>query len=215
VKRSVTQNSGQTPDSSVTILNPDHHIATLSEEGHIQMELYITQGRRYLNWSDEVLDENEFGLGTIRIDAVFNPINKVHVVIDKLTERYENVILTVWTNGGILPGVAVSKAASILAGHCRLFDASASVLLPTAESDDNDIRDGKTPQTLDIPLEHLNLSSRSHGALTAENINILADLVGKSEEELRTFRRLGEKSLEEIKISLAGYNLKLGMDTGD
>lgn len=203
-----------TMDSNVTILNPDHHIATLSEDAYIRMELYVKQGRRYLNWSDEPYDENEFGVGVIRIDADFNPITKVHIYIDKYSKYHENLELTVWTNGGISPVIAVSKAASILTSHYHLFNTPGAIS-PIVESED--VQDIGPPQALDmdIPIKDLYLSNRIHRALMTEDINTLADLVSISEEELSTFRNLGRKSIEQIKNVIADYKLKLGMNMGD
>ena len=200
-------------DPDVTILNPDHHVATLSEQGYVRMELFVKKGRRYMNWSDAPYDEQverAFGLGVIRIDGDFNPITRVLCGVSALSDRHENLELTVCTNGGLSPEQAVSNAAAMLDAHLRIFGQAASGRPASANNDDPPMEMEASARP-DLSLDDLDMSFRTRHALASQNIHTLADLVRHPEDELAIIRNLGKKSLAEIKGIVASFDLKLGV----
>ncbi len=215
----VTAGDFELPDH-VQILNPDQPICTLSETGHLRMEVLVAQGRGYQPAYYEPM-EDEDDIGIIPIDAVFSPVRQVsyRVADARVGQRtdYDRLILEVTTDGSVRPDEAISYAAKILRDHLDLFiraedhDTSA---VAGADSDDRDRSpDSDIQRLLDKSIEELELSVRSFNCLEAAQIKTIRDLVQKSEGEMLKYRNFGRKSLSEIKAILKemglGFNMKL------
>ena len=199
-------------DADVEILEPDAHIATVSEGGRLHMEMRVKRGRGYVS-ADKNFDE-DLGIGWIPIDSVHSPVKKVNYLVEAArlgqTTDYDKLTVDVWTNGSVTPRDAVSLSAKLIRDHLNIFinledvgdlqlDASADQ--PRAALNEN----------LDKSVEELELSVRSYNCLKNANIRTIRELVQKSEGEMLKTKNFGRKSLNEIKEILSGMGLSLGM----
>lgn len=204
----------------VRVLNPEQPIATLSETGHLRMEVLVAQGRGYQPaLYGEMEDEDDIGI--IPIDAVFSPVRQVAYKVSdaRVGQRtdYDRLVLEVTTNGSIAPQEAVSFAAKILRDHLDLFiraEDQETFAVAGADSDGADRSpDSDIQRLLDKSIEELELSVRSFNCLEAAQIKTIRDLVQKTESEMLKYRNFGRKSLSEIKAILKdmglGFSMKL------
>ena len=202
-----------TVDSDIEILNPELHIATLNDDGSLHMEMTVERGRGYVP-----ADKNkrvDHVIGVIPIDSIFSPILRVNYSVadtrvGNVTD-YDKLTLEVWTDGSIRPEEALSKAAGILIMHLKLFQNMAGM----AEEEEGETetflepQENDTAKVLELTIEDLDLSVRSYNCLKRANINTVADLTEKTEDEMIKVRNLGRKSLEEVKKKLQELNLSL------
>jgi len=196
------------------IVNPELVLATLNENGKLNMRLIATHGVGYhstdahLSVMDEEIKEKSVGL--LKIDNTFSPVIKVAYSVD--SARVENrtnldeLTLDVQTNGTLDPEEAIRIVAAILQRQLRAF-----VDMKFEQSESLDKKDNKYDPILLRPVDDLELTVRSANCLKAENIYYIGDLVQKSENELLKTPNLGKKSLTEIKDVLAARSLSLGM----
>jgi DNA-directed RNA polymerase subunit alpha len=200
-------------DQDVEILEPDAHIATVSEHGKLHMELRIKRGRGYVA-ADKNFDE-DLGIGWIPIDSVHSPVKKVNYLVEAArlgqTTDYDKLTLDVWTNGSVTPRDAVSLAAKLVRDHLNIF-------INLDESDEQPIEGASEParagagnEHLDKSVEELELSVRSYNCLKNANIRTIRELVQKTEPEMLKTKNFGRKSLNEIKEILSSMGLSLGM----
>ena len=199
-------------DGDVEILEPDAHIATVSEGGKLEMELRIRRGRGYVS-ADKDFDE-DLGIGWIPIDSVHSPVKKVNYVVEAArigqTTDYDKLTLEVWTNGAVTPRDAVSLAAKLIRDHFTIFvglDEAADQPLEGV----GDQVSASVNEHLDKSVEELELSVRSYNCLKNANIRTLRELVQKTEGEMLKTKNFGRKSLNEIKDILSTMGLSLGM----
>jgi DNA-directed RNA polymerase subunit alpha len=200
-------------DQDVEILEPDAHIATISEGGKLHMELRIKRGRGYVA-ADKNFDE-DLGIGWIPIDSVHSPVKKVNYLVEAArlgqTTDYDKLTLDVWTNGSVTPNDAVSLAAKLVRDHLNIFINVDEVDEPPTESVGEPARTGVGNEHLDKSVEELELSVRSYNCLKNANIRTIRELVQKSEPEMLKTKNFGRKSLNEIKEILSSMGLSLGM----
>jgi len=199
-------------DAEVEILNPEHHICTLSREGALSMELRFDRGRGYVSAEKNKLQQNV--IGTIPVDSIYTPVLKVNYAVENTRvgnqTDFDKLTLEVWTDRTILPRDAVSLGAKILCDHFMLFtDLSVSVGTRTTVVEKMETRHDKV---LDMTIEELDLSVRSFNCLKRANINTVEDLVSKTQEEMIKVRNLGRKSLEEVEHKLTMMGLSLAPD---
>ncbi len=199
-------------DSDVEILEPDAHIATVSEGGSLEMELRVRRGRGYVS-ADKNFDE-DLGIGWIPIDSVHSPVKKVNYVVEAArigqTTDYDKLTLEVWTNGAVTARDAVSLAAKLVRDHFTIF-------VGIDEAGDQAFDGGgeslsaSVNEHLDKSVEELELSVRSYNCLKNANIRTLRELVQKTEGDMLKTKNFGRKSLNEIKDILQTLGLSLGM----
>ena len=201
-------------DSEVEILNPDMHIATLSDGAKLNMEITLDRGRGYIpaERNKAIMTANStLSVGELPVDSIYTPVLKVNYNVEPTrvgqSIDYDKLTLDVWTNGIITAQEAVSLAAKILTEHLNLFvdlSDSGSNTEIMVEKDES----GKE-KALEMTIEELDLSVRSFNCLKRAGINTVEDLVSKSEEEMMKVRNLGRKSLEEViwKLTSLGFNL--------
>ena len=197
--------------SNVEILNPDHVIATLSEDGELDLELVVKRGRGYIP-AERNREEGQ-PIGTIPIDALFSPIRKVnytvsHSRVGQITD-YDRLTLEIWTNGNVNPGDALGYAAKILKDQLNVFINfdEEEVIPKPAEVQES----AKLNENLFKSVDELELSVRSANCLKNADIRYIGDLVQKSETEMLKTKNFGRKSLNEIKEILSEMGLSLGM----
>jgi len=199
-------------DADVEILEPDAHIATVSEGGKLEMELRIKRGRGYVA-ADKNFDE-DLGIGWIPIDSVHSPVKKVNYVVDAArigqTTDYDKLTIEVWTNGAVTPRDAVSLSAKLIRDHFTIFvglDEAGDQPLDAAGAEPT----SAVNEHLDRSVEELELSVRSYNCLKNANIRTLRELVQKTEGDMLKTKNFGRKSLNEIKDILSSMGLSLGM----
>ena len=198
-------------DGTVEILNPDHYIASLSGEAALKAEMVANIGRGYVPAKKEKdYDQPE---GTINIDAIFSPIKKVnytvtHARVGQIAD-YDRLVLEVWTDGSVQPEDAVAYAAKILKEQLDIFinfsELELEEELPEAEG-----RDILNEQ-LQRHVDDLELSVRSANCLKNAGINLIGELVQKTEAEMLKTKNFGRKSLNEIREILAEQGMSFGM----
>ena len=200
-------------DADVEILEPEAHIATVSEGGKLHMQLRVKRGRGYVA-ADRNFDE-DLGIGWIPIDSVHSPLKKGNYLDEAArlgqTTDYDKLTLEVWTNGSVTPGDAVSLAAKLVRDHLNIF-----INLDDDEDEEVDIttepaRIGVANEHLDKSVEELELSVRSYNCLKNANIRTIRELVQKTETDMLKTKNFGRKSLNEIKEILQTMGLSLGM----
>ena len=196
----------------VEILNPDHHVATLSRGGKLHMELLVQMGRGYV--PAERNKTPNMAVGTIPIDALFSPIKKVnytvtHARVGQQTD-YDKLTLEVWTNGSVRPEDAVAYAAKILKDQLTIFINFEETEEPRQEAQVTEEQQ-KLNENLWRTVDELELSVRSANCLQNANIRYIGELVQKTEAEMLKTKNFGRKSLKEIKEILAEMGLSLGM----
>ena len=196
-------------DGEVEILNPDLHIATLSADATLNMELTLSHGRGYVP-ADRNKPEQTI-IGVIPVDSLYSPVNRVNYTVENtrvgnMTD-YDKLTLEVWTDGTISARDAVSLGAKILCDHLVLFtDLSDTVGTRSTVVEKPETQRDKV---LEMTIEELDLSVRSFNCLKRANINTVEDLISKTEDEMMKVRNLGRKSLEEVmnKLNMMGLSL--------
>jgi len=194
-------------DSSIEILNPDLHIATIAEGGSLSMEMTVDKGRGY-----NVADKNKTpdqAIDVLPIDSIFTPVKKVNYSVENTrvgqTVDYDKLTIEVWTDGSLKAYEALSLAAKVMTGHLELFiDLSEAarntkVMVEKAES--------KKEKILEMPIEDLELSVRSYNCLKRAGIITVQDLANKTEADMMKVRNLGKKSLDEVTNKLHSLEL--------
>lgn len=197
------------------VLNPEHHIATLSEGVTLNVELRISRGKGYVP-SEENFQPDQ-AIGTIAIDSIFTPIMNVRYQVEptRVGQKtdYEKLTLEITTDGSITPEEALATAAKILRDHIQLFlnfDAEETQIAEEEEAQEAEV--SRVRRILTTPVDELELSVRSHNCLKAANINTIADLVSRQENEMLKFRNFGRKSLAELTEIIEQFGLTFGMD---
>jgi len=200
-------------DSSVEVLNPELHIATLSDrDAKLEIEIEVDNGRGYVIASKNRREDQP--IGTIPVDAVFTPVTKVKIGtentrVGQMTD-YDKLIIEIWTDGRISPEDALGHAAKILKDHMTIFINFEEE--PEEVVEEVDEEQERLREMLQRSVEEMELSVRSSNCLKTANIKTIGDLVQKSENEMLRYRNFGRKSLNEIKEILTEMGLGLGMD---
>ncbi|NLO48902.1 MAG: DNA-directed RNA polymerase subunit alpha [Clostridiales bacterium] len=199
-------------DGEVEILNPELHIATLSADATLSMELTLSHGRGYVN--AERNKPSQTVIGVIPVDSIYTPVLKVNYTVENtrvgnMTD-FDKLTIEVWTDKTISSRDAISLGAKILCDHFTLFTdlsesiGSKSTVVEKAET--------QRDKVLEMTIEELDLSVRSFNCLKRANINTVEDLISKTEEEMIKVRNLGRKSLEEVINKLTMMGLSLASD---
>ncbi len=199
-------------DSNIEVLDPDAPIATLSENGRLQMEMRVSTGRGYVS-ADKNFDD-DMGIGYIPIDSVHSPVRRVnyHVEAARIGQAtdYDRLVLEVWTNGTISPTDAVGLAATLLRDHLTIF------VNADHETAFEGVGEGELPENLaeylNKSVDELELSVRSANCLKNAGIRSIRDLVQRTEKDMLETKNFGRKSLNEIKDILRPMGLSLGME---
>ena len=199
-------------NQNVEVVDPNIHIATLGEEGELEIELVISLGRGFIT-ADHNHNEN-LGLGFIPMDANHSPILRVNYIVEPArvgqSTDYEKLTLQVWTNGTVHPKEAVSDAALILRDHFLVF-ARQDEDFTEMELGGATLGSEAANAWLGKSVEELELSVRANNCLRNATITTIGELVQRTEAELMKTKNFGKKSLQEIKDELARIGLSLGM----
>lgn len=197
-------------DADIEILNPDHHIATLSDNTRLYMELTFDHGRGYVS-AEKNKQNNQPAIGVIYTDSIYTPVYNVSYSVENtrvgnITD-YDKLTIEAFTNGTITAKEAISFGAKILHDHLKLFmDLSDEV----TKTDIMVEREEKVKEKiLEMTIEELDMSVRSFNCLKRAGIDTVEDLVNKTEEEMMKVRNLGKKSLDEVVSRLRALGLDL------
>ncbi len=199
------------PHGGVEVLNSDHHIATLTKDGELRMEMVANWGKGYV--SAESNKDPDQPIGTLAIDALFSPVQKVSFVVTKArvgqTTDYDKLTMEVLTDGTVLPEDAMAYASKILKDQFTVFINFDEKEESEEEKLSSDF-EGKL-EYLNRKIDELEFSVRSANCLKNANIYYIGELVQKSEQEMLKTKNFGRKSLQEIQENLDGMGLHLGM----
>jgi DNA-directed RNA polymerase subunit alpha len=218
-ERGVVKAADIITDQDVEIINPDHIIATLTDDVPFVVEMRVENGRGYRMAEENVDQERE--IGVIPIDSSFSPVVRVkHEIEDtRVGQRtnYDKLIIEVWTNGTITPQMAIVEGAKILRKHLNPFIQYAEPG-PEISMEDKaeagvggDAVDHELERKLNMSLAELELSVRATNCLESEGITTVRDLVMRGDDELLEVRNFGETTLKEVKLKLEERGMHLGM----
>ena len=196
---------------NVQILDPNIHLATLQEEGRLNIEMRVRPGRGYVSADRNF--EPDLPVGYIPVDSVHSPVKKVNYTVEDArlgqTTDYDKLTLDVWTNGALRPQDAVALASKLIKDHLTIFINFEET--HEAQEKEIDKEREKLNENLNRSVEELELSVRSYNCLKNAEIRTIRDLVQRSEAEMLKTKNFGRKSLNEIKEILAEMGLSLGM----
>ena len=195
----------------VEVLNPELHIATLTEDVEFHLELEVRMGKGYVPADmHEGLSEE---IGLIKLDSSFSPVRKVAYSVEQARvgqmTNYDKLILVVWTDGSVTPEDAVAYSAKIIKDQISVF-----INFDEQISDDSGLGSndsGEFNENLFKSIDDLELSVRATNCLRSANIALVGELVQRSENEMLKTKNFGKKSLDEIKNVLLDMGLDFGM----
>jgi DNA-directed RNA polymerase subunit alpha len=206
-------------DEQVQIINPEHIIATMTDDVPFVVEMSVENGRGYRTADENAGKEREIGI--IPVDSSFSPVVRVKYDIEETRvgqrTNYDKLIIEIWTNGTLNPHLALVEGAKILRKHLNPFiqyaepgpqmalDERADAMAG-AEMVDHDLE-----RKLNMSLAELELSVRATNCLESEGITTVRDLVIRTDDELLEVRNFGETTLKEVKAKLQDRGLSLGM----
>jgi len=204
-------------DTSITIHNPEHVIATLTDTIDFEVEFTVERGRGYMPASEQYSRNDEQVIGEIPIDAVFSPIKRVRYRTEDTRvgqkTNYDRLIMDIWTDGTVSPEMGLVESAKILRKHLNPFVQYSDMGTTTLSEDvmaatDEDL---ELIRKLQMPMSELELSVRASNCLESGRIRMVGDLVQRSEDELLALRSFGRTSLREVKKKLEIIGLSFGM----
>jgi DNA-directed RNA polymerase subunit alpha len=200
-------------DETIEIVNPDHLIATLTDDVKFEMEMKVERGRGYV--SSERNKTPEDAVGVIAVDALFSPVKRVNIDVENtrvghITD-YDKLIMEIYTNGSMDPKETVLYASNILQGHLDVF-LGIGKLPEEIEEDVSSKGKVDMEKKMSKPISELELSVRSSNCLAEANIRTIGDLIRKKETEMLKYKNFGKKSLNEINSVLTSMGLRLGME---
>src|SRR3954447_15060723 len=221
-ERGVVKAKDVITDPDVEIINPDHVIATLTDDVPFVVEMTVENGRGYRMAEENVGAERE--IGVIPVDSSFSPVTRVkHEIEDTRVGQktnYDKLIMEIWTNGTVNPQMALVEGAKILRKHLNPFIQYAEPGPEIGMQDEQAAATGDSQEDADLnrklamSLAELELSVRATNCLESEGITTVKDLVIRTDEELLELRNFGETTLKKVKQKLHERGLHLGMKVG-
>ncbi|QDU60184.1 DNA-directed RNA polymerase subunit alpha [Planctomycetes bacterium Pan216] len=207
-------------DESVEVIDPEHVIATMTDDVHFSMEMTVNNGRGYV--PTEEADHGDQEIGVIPIDSAFSPVHRVTYKIEEARigqkTNYDRLNLDIWTNGTITPEMALVEAAKILRKHLNPFvqysEPGPEVPIDPESAPFTKQQEYVDPEfeaKLNMSLAELELSVRATNCLESEGITTVRELLSRDEERLLQVRNFGETTLREVREKLKKFNLHLGM----
>jgi len=206
-------------DEQVQIINPEHIIATMTDDVPFVVEMTVENGRGYRTADENAGKEREIGI--IPVDSSFSPVVRVKYDIEETRvgqrTNYDKLIIEIWTNGTLNPHLALVEGAKILRKHLNPFIqyAEPGPQMALDERADamagGEMVDHDLERKLNMSLAELELSVRATNCLESEGITTVRDLVIRTDDELLEVRNFGETTLKEVKAKLQDRGLSLGM----
>jgi DNA-directed RNA polymerase subunit alpha len=218
-KAGVVKAADITADETVQIINPEHIIATMTDDVPFVVEMTVENGRGYRTADENAGKEREVGI--IPVDSSFSPVVRVKYDIEETRvgqrTNYDKLVMEIWTNGTLSPHLALVEGAKILRKHLNPFIQYAEPGPEMALDERADgagaaeVVDHDLERKLNMSLAELELSVRATNCLESEGITTVRDLVNRNDDELLEVRNFGETTLKEVKAKLADRGLSLGM----
>lgn len=218
-ERGVVTAANVITDEQVQIINPEHIIATMTEDVRFEVEMTVENGRGYRTAEENAGKERE--IGVIPVDSSFSPVVRVKYEIEETRvgqrTNYDRLVMDIWTNGTLSPHLALVEGAKILRKHLNPFIQYAEpgpelALTEAGEpASHSDTIDHDLERKLNMSLAELDLSVRATNCLESEGITTVRDLVTRNDDELLEVRNFGETTLKEVKAKLSERGLNLGM----
>lgn len=217
-ERGVVTAANVITDEHVQIINPEHIIATMTDDVPFVVEMTVENGRGYRTADENAGKEREIGI--IPVDSSFSPVVRVKYEIEETRvgqrTNYDKLVMEIWTNGTLNPHLALVEGAKIMRKHLNPFIQYAEpgpemALDERAESGAVESVDHDLQRKLDMSLAELDLSVRATNCLESEGITTVRDLVARNDDELLEVRNFGETTLKEVKAKLQERGLHLGM----
>ncbi len=210
-------------DPAITIINPDHVIATLTDDIDFHMELKVEKGRGYVPGGAMIDEKVDQELGLIYVDAIYSPVTRVRYRIQETRVgqaiNYDKLILEIWTDETVNPEMALVESSKILRKHLGPFVNYFEMGEETAEEqiteepiiEEEPVADEEMEKKLAMPIADMELSVRSANCLEMAKFETLGELVAMDESQLLALRSFGKTSLREVKRKLADMGITLGM----
>ncbi len=199
-------------DGTVEVLNPELHIATVAEGGHLKMEMTADKGRGY-NSAEKNKKPNQ-DISVLPIDSIYTPVKKVNYQVENTRVGqmvdYDKLVIEVWTDGSLKAHEALSLAAKVMTGHLELFIDLSETTKNTQVMIEKE--EAKKEKVLEMSIEELELSVRSFNCLKRAGIATVEDLTNKSESDMMKVRNLGKKSFDEVTAKLASLGLSFAKE---
>tara|TARA_B100000683_G_scaffold265122_1_gene295649 strand:+ start:1081 stop:2121 length:1041 start_codon:yes stop_codon:yes gene_type:complete len=201
-------------NQNAKVLNSDQLIATLTEDRPFKMEIEVRMGKGYVpaDMHEGLTDE----IGSMILDASYSPVKKVAYSVEQARvgqmTNYDKLILEVWTDGSVTPEDACAYSAKILKDQLSVF-INFDELSSEAQEEEEDSID--LNPNLFKSIDELELSVRATNCLKAANIQLVGELVQRTEQAMLKTKNFGRKSLDEIRRVLDGMQLKFGMTVED
>lgn len=207
-------------DETIQIFTPEHHIATMTSDVPLVIEMTVETGRGYRTAEENAGKDRE--IGVIPVDSSFSPVVRVKYDIEETRvgqkTNYDKLVAEVWTNGTISPQMALVEAAKILRKHLNPFIQYSEPGPEVPLDEPIEIGgsasagvDHELERKLNMSLAELELSVRATNCLESEGIATVRDLIMRNEDELLEVRNFGETTLKEVRSKLEERGLKLGM----
>lgn len=202
-------------NQNVRILNPEQHIATLSQDLQFRMELEVRMGKGYV--PAEMHEGLSTEIGLILLDASFSPVKKVAYTVEQARvgqmTNYDKLIMEVWTDGSVTPDDAIAYSAKILKDQLTIF-----INFDEQTSDEGKKQkqgSGVENENLFKSIDELELSVRATNCLKSANVRLVGELVQRTEGDMLKTKNFGRKSLEEIRRVLESMGLEFGLKVDD
>jgi len=208
-------------DASITILNKDLVLATLTDKREFEMEFRVVKGRGYVPAAEQYTAKEDQEIGLIPVDAIYSPVQRVRYKVEdtRVGQRtnYDKLTLEIWTNGTVNPEMAMVEAAKIFRKHLNPFvqyfevgqERVSEEAAAAAGVDEELVR------KLNMPISEMELSVRASNCLESARIETVGQLVSQTDGELLKLRSFGRTSLREVKRKLVDLGLELGMELPD
>ncbi len=199
-------------DGTVEILNPDLHIATVAQGGHLKMEMTADKGRGY-NSADKNKRPDQ-DISVLPIDSIYTPVKKVNYQVENTRVGqmvdFDKLVIEVWTDGSLKAHEALSLAAKVMTGHLELFIDLSETTKNTQVMIEKE--EAKKEKVLEMSIEELELSVRSFNCLKRAGIGTVEDLISRTESDMMKVRNLGKKSFDEVTAKLHSLGLDFASD---
>ena len=201
-------------DGMVEILDPTQHIATLADDGKLDMEIGVRVGRGFCPAEWNKVPNAE--IGTIPLDSIFSPVRRVNFAVEntRVGQRtdYDRLTLEIWTDGRVSADDALTMSAAILRHHLDVFVNYHRDIIEFEESEKQiDAEREVLRKKLNMSVNEIELSVRAANCLNNANITTVGELAQRTEAEMLKYRNFGKKSLNEIKVKLSELGLSLGV----
>ena len=192
----------------VEVLNPELVVARLNDKARLAMDITVSQGRGYVSAEINKLDST---IGVIPIDSIFSPVRRVAYNVEptrvEQSTEFDRLVLDIETDSSITPRDALASAGATLRTLVQLVEEMSDEPqgLSMAEA-------GSAPAgapDLDLPIEDLELSERPRNCLKRAQINMIGELLARTEDELLAITNFGQKSLDEVNEKLDERGLAL------